>query len=222
MAANEGGHPVRTHSGEGVCLYDAGGDGLYAFVVARSGRVREYAVRDTDGDALLTAARVRQFWMTSEGEGCVVDDARDALYLSQEDVGLWRLGAEPDAGAAKTLVDKVGAGGHLVSDVEGVTLAVVGSGGYLIVSAQNVAHPNKSYFAVYRRGNNNYVGAFRVVRGPGSDGCSRTDGVAAYAGPLGPDFPDGVFVCQDNTNTAPAAGHQNFKLTRLGSVVTLR
>jgi 3-phytase len=35
-------------------------------------------------------------------------------------------------------------------------------------------------------------------------------------------FPTGLFVCQDNTNTAPgSSGNQNFKLLQLGKAVTL-
>lgn len=47
-----------------------------------------------------------------------------------------------------------------------------------------------------------------------------TDGVAAYAGSLGRAFPNGAFVCQDDTNTSPD-GNQNFKLTRLARVVSI-
>lgn len=222
VGANEGGRPVRTGGGEGLCLYHRGADALFAFVIARSGRVAQYRVTDADADGRLTANRVRQFAVGSEAEGCVVDDANGALYLAQEDVALWRLDADPGATAAKTRVDGVGRDGHLVSDIEGVTLAADGTGGAVIVSAQNVAHPRQSYFAAYKRVGNAYLGAFRIVDGNLADGCSRTDGVAAYAGSLGPRFPQGVFVCQDDDNQRPAPGNQNFKLTRLERVITLR
>jgi len=89
------------------------------------------------------------------------------------------------------------------------------------VSAQNGANGANSYFNVYTRTTNAYVKSFRIVAGPTADGCQRTDGVTAYAGNLGPTFPQGVFVCQDNANTAPGAGNQDFKLTRLERVVSL-
>jgi hypothetical protein len=53
------------------------------------------------------------------------------------------------------------------------------------------------------------------------DGCSRTDGIDALATDLGPAFPNGLFVCQDNDNTAPNAGNQNFKFVPLERVVGL-
>ncbi|HET7476040.1 MAG TPA: phytase [Dermatophilaceae bacterium] len=42
------------------------------------------------------------------------------------------------------------------------------------------------------------------------------------AGDLGSAYPQGVFVCQDNGNEAPASGNQNFKLTRLERIPLLR
>lgn len=99
--------------------------------------------------------------------------------------------------------------GHLSVDVEGVTLVDTGSGGYLIASAQNIEAPKLSYFTVYDRITNDYLGSFRIMRGGGADGCQRTDGVMAYAGDLGPSYPQGVVVCQDNGNTAPFVGNQD-------------
>ena len=47
-----------------------------------------------------------------------------------------------------------------------------------------------------------------------------TMGIEAVAANLGPDFPAGIFVCQDAHNTPPGpAGHQNFKLVRLENVI---
>ena len=42
---------------------------------------------------------VRSFAIGSEAEGCVADDETGALYVSQEDVALWRYrrGARPTA-----------------------------------------------------------------------------------------------------------------------------
>jgi myo-inositol-hexaphosphate 3-phosphohydrolase len=83
--------------------------------------------------------------------------------------------------------------------------------------------PRNSYFAVYdRTGSNAFVTAFRVVNGVAADGCQQTDGIAAYPGSLGPEFPTGLFVCQDNNNTTPgSSGRQNFKLVQLAKAVPL-
>ena len=60
----------------------------------------------------LNAARtggalVRSFSVGSEAEGCAVDDQAQALYISQEDVALWRYGANPSDGTARVAVDTV-------------------------------------------------------------------------------------------------------------------
>ncbi len=57
---------------------------------------------------------------------------------------------------------------------------------------------------------------FRVANGTSSDDCDRTDGITASTAALGPDYPDGVFICQDNNNDAPGTvGHQDLKLVGL-------
>jgi myo-inositol-hexaphosphate 3-phosphohydrolase len=214
-----------TGGGEGFCLYHSRLSGrLYAFVNNRSGQVRQFEINDADGDGLLQSALVREFNVGSETEGCVADDETGAFYISEEDVALWRYQAEPGGGSGRTQVDDVGSGGNLVADIEGLTLVhLPDGGGYLIASAQNVADPSNSYFAVYERtGGNAFVAAFRVGSGAVADGCQRTDGIAAQPGSLGPMFPTGLFVCQDNNNTAPgSSGNQNFKLVQLGKAVTL-
>ena len=207
-------------TGGGLCLYHSPVSNLTSvFVLNRDGRARQYTLTDPDGDGLVQVSKVREFQIGSESEGCLVDDANQALYVSEEDVALWRYGAEPQSGAARVKVDDVGPSGHLAADIEGVTLVEQGSGGHIIVSAQYVAAAKKSYFTVYDRLTNQYEGSFDVADGAKADGCERTDGVAAYSGDLGPLYPNGLFVCQDNGNTAPAAGTQNFKLTSLDKVL---
>ncbi len=193
-------------------------------MVARSGRVRQFELSDRDRDGLLEATRTREFQVGSESEGCAADDATGALYISEEDVGLWRYGAEPDSGDTRTLVDDVQDDGRIAADAEGVTIIDLGgTSGYVVVSAQNVENPQQNYFVVYDRARtNDFVGSFQVVTGEVTDGCSRIDGIAAHAGNLGPAFPQGMFVCQDNNNGTPgSAGEQNFKLVRLEKVVDL-
>jgi myo-inositol-hexaphosphate 3-phosphohydrolase len=145
------------------------------------------------------------------------------LYISEEQTALWRYAAEPTGGAQRTAVDTTGAEGHLVEDVEGVTLVdLADGGGYIIVSAQNAADPDNSFFVVYDRVTNAYVRTVRVMAGTASDDCDRTDGITALAADLGPPFPRGIFVCQDNNNDAPGTvGNQNFKYVPLESVVDL-
>lgn len=215
---------IPTKGGEGLCAYASDQtDQVSVFVITRGGRVRQYLLHDGDRDGLVQGRLVREFFVGSEAEGCVADDATGRLYVAEEDHGLWRYGAEPGDGVTRVLLDTVAAPGHLLADVEGVTLAETGpASGHLIVSAQNGRSPQQSYFAVYDRMTNDYQWSFRITGSASADGCERTDGVAARSGDLGPGFPDGVFVCQDNGNTAPGVGNQDFKLTRLDRVLASR
>ena len=212
---------IPTNGGEGLCAYHSAETGdLSVFVITRAGRVRQYQIHDADGDGLLQGTLEREFVVGSEAEGCVADDQSGELYVSEEDTGLWRYGAEPGDGSTRVLVDAIKPQGHLAYDVEGVTLAQTGpESGYLIVSAQNGAQASQSYFAVYDRQSNDFLFSFRISGGDQADGCERTDGITAYFGDLGPSYPEGLFVCQDNGNTTPAPGNQNFKMTRLDRIL---
>jgi 3-phytase len=119
--------------------------------------------------------------------------------------GIWRLGAEPDAGDKRELIAKVD-GVELVADIEGLTLAPEGQdGGFLVASVQG----NNS-FALFSLPEAKLVARFRIVSNPqqGVDEVSGTDGIALRLGNFGPQYPAGLFVVQDDEN--PGAP-QNFK-----------
>lgn len=193
----------------GSCLYRSAESGrLFVFVTSKSGRVVQFElVEDTSGR--VDGEAVRSFDLDSQIEGCVADDELGRLYVGEEDVGIWRYGAEPTDDDERTAVAEVSGSGPLVADVEGLALAAGPDGtGYLIASSQG----DDSY-AVYRRdGDNEFVTSFRVVDGPEVDGAEDTDGLVAETAPLGPDFPAGVLVVQDGENDD---GDQNFKLVPL-------
>jgi 3-phytase len=213
--------------GEGICLYRSPFDGrVYVFVNARDGRVAQLALSDADRDGLVEGNVVRQWDVGTEVEGCVADDELGDLYISEEDVGIWRYGAEPSdptSPASRRSVDRtISAGGHIRPDAEGLTIVYQPGGtGYLIASSQAASDTLNSYLVYERQGYNAFVREFKVVAGA-VDGCGRTDGIDALATDLGPTFPQGIFICQDNANTTPGNnGNQNFKFVPLESVVSL-
>jgi len=189
----------------GLCLYQSRTSGsLYAFVASKDGRVDQWRI-DSSSNA-ITSRVVRRLRFETKVEGCVADDELGDLYLSEEGVGVWKLGAEPDDGERRTLVDRVDWRGRLESDVEGLALLQRNNGaGYLIVSNQG-----NDDFMVYRRGGDNEcVGRFRVVDSKHVDGVDQTDGIEAVAANLGSPYSHGLFICQDNDN---GNHNQNFKL----------
>ena len=199
-------------------MYDPGAmglaGGLYVINLLRGPfRVRVHPLTDNDGDGLLLVeTRVRDFYLGSEGEGCEVDDATGALYLSEEDVGIWRYDLTAPTGLVPPRVKFASVGAELAPDIEGLALA----GGVLYASAQNVAAPRYNWYSRYDAATGTYLGSFRIIDGIGSDDCDQTDGIDAYAGYLNATFPNGLFVCQDGFNDAPGtAGTQNFKYAPL-------
>ncbi len=180
----------------------------YVFISDPDGLVRQWELVPTRAGK-VRARKVRDIKFGSQTEGCVADDQSGILYVAEEDIGLWRVPAEPNASAAPTSVDKVEANPKLKDDLEGVGLYNLGGGrGYLVVSSQG----NNSY-AVYRReGDNAYLGSFSVIADPASgiDGISETDGLDVSSASLGPGFEHGAMIAQDGRNVLPVE-NQNFK-----------
>ena len=195
----------------GLCLYVSPRSGrYYAFVGDSSGNIQQWRFFD-DGNGRVDATKVRTLALGSTTEGCVADDEAGHLYVAEEDVAIWRYGAEPGAGRARTRVDAVGRGGRLTADVEGLALYYgLDGGGYLLASSQG-----SDTFAVYqRRGGNAFVASFTVAAGR-VDGVSYTDGIDVTNAGLGAAFPAGVFIAQDNQN---GERNQNFKLVPWGAI----
>ncbi|MGH8179047.1 MAG: phytase [Steroidobacter sp.] len=192
----------------GLCMYRSARSGAF-YVLANDGvdgKLRQWKLLDRNGRVGIE--QVREITVGSQAEGCAADDELGHLYVAEEDVGLWKYSAEPDAGDARTSVDAV-ENGNLTDDVEGVSIYYGPNGrGYLIASNQG-----EDNYAVYRReGANEYLGKFHVVANEalGVDGASETDGLDVVSAPLGAQFPAGLLVVQDGRNLTPAA-RQNFK-----------
>ena len=189
----------------GSCMYRSGKTGRYHYFVGmKSGVLEQWELRD-GGEGRVAARKVRSTRVGSQLEGCVADDLLGFLYVGEESTGIWRYGAEPEAGDVRVQVDLCGKGGQLTADVEGLAIYDAGEGaGYLLASSQG----NDSFVIYDRVPPHGYAGTFRVVDGP-VDGVSDTDGIEVTSAPLGPAFPRGLFVAQDGRN--PKA-NQNYKL----------
>jgi len=192
----------------GLCMYRSRKTGeTYVFINDPTGLVRQWRLVATP-EGKVRAEVVRSFAFNTQVEGCVADDDAGALYVAEEDVALWRLGAEPGAGDRRTLVAAVKAKPALKDDLEGVGLFAQPRGrGYLVVSSQG----NNTYAVFDRSGANRYRGSFAVApnAAAGIDGVSETDGLDVTSATL-PGYPGGLFVTQDGYNVNPSA-NQNFK-----------
>ncbi|HEY0601950.1 MAG TPA: phytase [Herpetosiphonaceae bacterium] len=196
----------------GVCMYHSPSSGAYyVFVTSASGGVEQWELFATS-TGKVDARRVRSFSVGTRAEGCVADDVLSRFYVGSETVGIWRYAAEPNGGTNRTLIDSIGSGGHLVGEVEGLTIYYTGSGGgYLLASSQG----NSSFVVYERTGTNAYLKTFTIGAGNGVDAVSGTDGIDVTNVNLGPTFPQGLFVAQDTANDG---GNQNFKLVPWQSI----
>ena len=218
----------------GFCLYQRAADGaLFAFATGKGGGAVQWRLRDT-GQGTLRGERVRGIATGGQSEGCVVDDANGALFIGEEEVGIWRLDAAPDSdGEDRTLIasirpeaeaqdPRLDSAHRLTADVEGLAIyAPLGSGpndGYLIASSQG----NWTYVVFDRAAPHAYRGTFHIVDGEGIDGTGETDGLDVAALPASAAYPEGLLVVQDgyNVDAAGEHAHQNFKYLAWGDVAS--
>lgn len=193
----------------GLCMYRSSSSGEYFAIVTHGGNgiLEQFELDGSSGT--VTAQLVRTIDARSTIEGCVADDALGHLYVSQETKGIWRYVAEPSGGATRTLVDDDSSTGHLVPDVEGLTIWYGPSGtGWLIASSQG-----ESTIAVYsRQPPNTYQGEFDITAAPGIDNTDFTDGIDVTSAALPAPFSGGLFVAHDHSPEGPHAS--NFKYLR--------
>jgi len=196
----------------GLCMYRSSRSGkFYAFMIGKRGNIEQWELSD-NGAGEVAGALVREIAVPSQAEGCVADDELGNLYVGEERAGIWKFGAEPEDGSGPgSLIDSTERWGNLTDDVEGLTLYYGTDGqGYLLASSQG-----SDEFVVYERaGDNAFVMKFRISDGI-VDGVTGTDGIDVLGFGLGPRFPNGVFVAQDDKNSDGASGsraNQNFKL----------
>jgi len=205
----DGPQPTGFDDPYGLCMYRDAADGsTYVFVNGDDTGMRQWRLEATPGGK-VRAVPVREFAFDSQTEGCVADDGSAALFVDEEDVALWRMGARPGDGDAKVAIDRVGDNPAVKDDLEGLGIYHLGDGrGYIVVSSQG----NDTY-AVYRlEGDHEYLGSFAVVANPalGIDGISETDGLEVTSRNLGPGFEHGAMIAQDGRNVMPAE-NQNYK-----------
>jgi 3-phytase len=181
----------------GVSLYKRPSDGnIYAIVGRKEGPTTgsylwQYLLED-DGHGMLKATKVREFGIWSgkkEIEAIAVDDELGYVYYSDEDFGIRKYAADPDADQANEELAVFGKD-DFSEDCEGISIYKVEGGiGYILISDQQV---NK--FNVYKReGEPSNPHQHRLIKvielsTTGSDGSEVTNRI------LSPNFPGGLFV----------------------------
>ncbi len=196
----------------GFCFYKSPINGfLYAFVVGKDGIVEQWLLTLV-ANKQLHGRLTRSFDVGEQCEGMVADDQLSALFIGEEEFGIWKYPAEPDQPPKKERIDEIKHNPDLIADIEGLTIYYGPENeGYLIASIQG----NNSFAIYNRKFPHRYIGSFRI--GPneelGIDEVSGTDGIDITHLPMGNNFPFGAFIAQDDSNrTSEGTGNQNFKL----------
>jgi 3-phytase len=195
----------------GLCAYsDPSTASPMVVVGSKAGLVRVFRLDETAPS--VRASLVREFAVGGQIEGMVADTRHNALYIGEELVGLWRYSLDAVVEPQRRLVDIVaasggGIGGGLAPDVEGVTLYDAGAGeGWVLVSCQG-----EDRFAAFDRRTLLPAGSFKLSfprAGNTTDDVTHTDGIMALSAPLGPKYPKGIFIAQDDND----GRNQNFKM----------
>jgi 3-phytase len=196
-----------------VALYASPTTGrFYAFAGTATGAVWQFElVAQADGGAAPNL--VRTFNVGGPVVGLAVDDAQRALYVVEQDVALWRYGAEPDAADNRTAVDVV-TGGRLVQPGGVALYTASGDGGYLLA-----ANRGADAVLIYDRSPSaqTFRGSFVLVQDGGIDAVERPRHVVVSNRALGSRFPRGMVAVHDSLNTA---ANENFKLVPWPDIAT--
>lgn len=194
----------------GLCMYKSSETGrFYVFMNSKAGEVEQWELINKNHK--IDGKLVRSFNLGTQTEGMVADDETGIIYIGCEIKGIYKFDAEPERSIEGTYIENSSEENpNIKYDVEGLAIYDSGNGeGYLIASSQG----NYSYAVFERRGNNKYLGSFRIVDGKEIDGVEETDGLDVTTIPLGPEFSSGMLVVQDGFNyDGRKKKSQNFKL----------
>ena len=191
----------------GICSMIFKGN-LYLSVTGKKRNAQIFVYQNTESGFRLKTKQILS--IKTKNEGCVFNPENGDLFIAEEERGLWKWNhSENKAYKNKQLIAGI-SNFDLASDLEGVTLYNSNGVNLIIVSVQS-----KNTFAVFDLEEpHRYKGQFSIGRLGRIDGVSHTDGIASTSLNLGPLYPKGLFVVQDDENREEGEEFvgQNFKL----------
>lgn len=186
----------------GIALYTRAADGAVFAIVSRSeyqsprqGYLHQYRLID-DGTGTLRAVFTRSFgeWSgTKEIEAVAVDNEAGFIYYSDEGYGIRKYHADPAAEDADEELAAFGRDGF-AGDREGISIYRTGPGtGYILVSDQQ----NNALRIFRREGETGKPHEHAFLKSVDISAIE-SDGSEVTNVPLGPGFPNGLFVAMSN------------------------
>jgi 3-phytase len=185
---------VTSFSPRTVTLYRSASTGtLYAFMSNATGSMQQLELRPADGG--VEGVPVRSFAVGGAVAGAVADDQQGFLFVAQQNTGIWRYSAEPNAGNARVSVADTTA--PLTAPLGGLSLYPLPNGtGYLLAASAG----SNQVVVFNRQPPHAAVGSFLVVQDGGIDAVNAPATVEATSRSLGPGFPSGLVAVHDATN----------------------
>ena len=176
----------------GMCQYSSALSGSnYLFAATDSGFTYQYELF-ARGDGI--AGQLLRTIPTGKDSGfCAVDDRTGMLYISEEGMGIWRLGAEPESDTVREPVDLRAPWGALSDDIKGIAV-YNGDGASWLVAAD----VGESRLAVYRLTDLEAVGTITV------EGLAEAEGIAATSSAFG-EYPQGLLAIADEDESDGAS-----------------
>jgi 3-phytase len=111
---------------ETLCWYSMPQGHTGLFMADEQGKVSQRIVVDGNQQGISDVV-LRDFVGVPEVKSCAVDDQRDALYLVESNIGVWRYSADPEAELQRELVAATGDFGQLSGEVTSVDVLDNGS-----------------------------------------------------------------------------------------------
>ncbi len=190
---------------EGLCLYQSPVSGeVFAFTVG-NGLIQQWVLSGQSG--MVTVRHMRTVPVGFGAARCTADDQGRALYVTQEGVGLWKIGAEPESEGDKRAVDLAEPFGALAGDVKGLSVRKDGAGGgYLLATDADAG-----LVRMYNLQTLEPAGALSIT------GLDEAEGVFATSTHLSDDYRDGLLIVGDEDNHGKPA---NYKLLAWSDVAS--
>ncbi len=201
--------PVHKKEPYGICLGRAGKN-YRAAVTYKDGTVQlwSFAANFTNS-ATHPSAPEAVMKLGGKLEGCVFDKTGARLFVGEEEYGVWLFDLNDPTLKPREII-KITRANKIVEDIEGLTLYEPKKGAdYLLFSSQGA----DTYYVLQAEEPFAICHRFKITdnEAAGIDRVTHTDGIAVLARPISSDYPNGIFVVQDDENEGVSGQIQNFK-----------
>lgn len=188
----------------GFCMYQNRQGETFAIPNDKNGTFVQYKIQSKASS--LSVEEVLRFKVSSQPEGCVVDDEHDRIYIGEEAKAVWTT--RLDDPKQIQLQPVITVGEQVKADIEGLAIYKGQVRDYLVISSQG----DDSYVIVDAAAPYQLRGKFKISANLNHeiDAVSETDGLEVTSANLGGIWKKGMLVVQDGRKRMPE-GNQNYK-----------